>query len=213
MATVRTRGGAENDLDNSNSTDTPIETATQYNETSQQELSPTKNQSSTTHLWTPGALFQLNDDIKSEVSQIQDDDSKDDDEESSENSAGQQRGGALVKPKPPARRFHWLTPLDTHRVAPSSSRIHKDVDEDATEEGSVDDSSNEQPEASKLKEQPVAVETREEKAEFSENSESSTQEAESSMVQGPLNNPNITSVGSAADWRTSPYESSGYVSL
>ena len=75
-------------------------------------------------LWTPGALFRLNDEIKSEI--IPDDEvvSKESESAASKEPHKSGRGGALTMVKP--KRFQWLAPLDTSRVAPSSSRLLKD---------------------------------------------------------------------------------------
>lgn len=102
------RGGADNDeaLNDDSKEATSKETETAL---------PSKN------LWSPGALFQLNDQIIAEVTQEEEEAEED---TPTNNNPDAARGGALVKTAP--RRFQWFTSLDSKRAAPLSSRLMLD---------------------------------------------------------------------------------------
>jgi hypothetical protein len=102
-------------------------------------------------LWPVDNLFRLNDDVKSEAASVtnaalpleenlENDPSlelplKTTSKTKSNNTNS--RGGALTMVKAPKpRRFAWLAPLDTSRVAPSSSRLLQD-EEDQVEQANA----------------------------------------------------------------------------
>jgi hypothetical protein len=110
-----------------------------------------KEQERPRKLWPVDNLFRLNDDVKSEAASVMNTSVPLKDEElydpllelpptktnKKEGPRNNSRGGALTMvkaPKPKTRRFAgWLAPLDTSRVAPSSSRLLQD-EEDQVEQ-------------------------------------------------------------------------------
>jgi hypothetical protein len=113
-----------------------------------------KEQEQRRKLWPVDNLFRLNDDVKSEAaslintavpSEVKELDdplveqplTKTSKKEGSRNNS---RGGALTMvkaPKTKTRRFAWLAPLDTSRVAPSSSRLLQDEEDQIEREPDV----------------------------------------------------------------------------
>lgn len=73
--------------------------------------------------WGLGSLFRIADDVKSEASL-----SEEFVATGKTRPHNNSRGGALTMVKPKPRRFQWLAPLDTSKVAPLSSRLMKDDD-------------------------------------------------------------------------------------
>jgi hypothetical protein len=113
-----------------------------------------KEQEQRRKLWPVDNLFRLNDDVKSEAaslintavpSEVQELDDPLVDQPltktgKKEGSRNNSRGGALTMvkaPKPKTRRFAWLAPLDTSRVAPSSSRLLQDEEDQLEQEPDV----------------------------------------------------------------------------
>jgi hypothetical protein len=101
-------------------------------------------------LWPVDNLFRLNDDVKFDAASVvtlEEKEPKDPLLEQSvtktskkEETRNNSRGGALTMvktPKPKSRRFAWLAPLDTSRVAPSSSRLLQDEEDQAEQEPDV----------------------------------------------------------------------------
>ena len=72
-------------------------------------------------------------DEEEEEEEAEDIDAEEEQEDVAESSGGGQRGGAMVK-EAKARRFQWLAPLETEKVAPSSSRIISDEEPDFDED-------------------------------------------------------------------------------
>lgn len=112
-----------------------------------QEKQPGK----TRKLWPVDNLFRLNDDVKSEAASVMNKVVPLEDEKlhvplveqplsktsKKEGPRNNSRGGALTMvkaPKAKTRRFAWLAPLDTSKVAPSSSRLLPD-EKDQVEQG------------------------------------------------------------------------------
>jgi hypothetical protein len=84
--------------------------------------------------WQVDSLFRLNDDVKSEAASVSANDAVPLVKAGPHNNS---RGGALTMVKP--RRFQWLAPLDTSRVAPLSSRLMQDDQDDVDVEQVVAD--------------------------------------------------------------------------
>jgi hypothetical protein len=101
-------------------------------------------------LWPVYNLFRLNDDVKSEAASVINTEQKELKDplveqpltktSKKEEARNNSRGGALTMvkaPKPKSRRFAWLAPLDTSRVAPSSSRLLQDEEDHVEQEPDI----------------------------------------------------------------------------
>jgi hypothetical protein len=89
-----------------------------------------QHESPSSKLWLVRNLFRLNDDVKSQASLSNDDDTNDTLLITKTRPHNNSRGGALAIVRTKPRRFQWLAPLDTSKVAPLSSRLLKDDDDD-----------------------------------------------------------------------------------
>jgi hypothetical protein len=101
--------------------------------------------------WPVDNLFRLNDDVKFDAASVVTMEEKKELNDppleqpisktsKKEGSGNNSRGGALTMvkaPKPKSRRFAWLAPLDTSRVAPSSSRLLQDEEDQLEQEPDV----------------------------------------------------------------------------